>query len=634
MPLVSFSRRPARLSFRLALMLSTPLAPAAADTVFRVDFTQPPRAISPLIYGLNDWSRDSVSNALGFTLERMGGNRMTGYNWETNFSNAGSDYMHHSDNLLVNTLPEAEQSRPGAALRLSVDHARAHGRPSLLTLPLAGYVAADGNGTVSLAQQAPSSRWKAVKTRKGGPYATKPDTSDDFVYLDELVNSLIKTYGTAAEGGVFAYSLDNEPALWASTHSRLHPAKLGVEELIERNADAAAMVKDLDPDAMIFGPALYGWGAYEDLQDAPDWASFESEYDWLISVYLGEMRKRSDAMGRRLLDVLDIHYYPAVAVVTGKDSSGNDVYTRITDSQSNDEALTQARLQATRSLWDASYVEQSWVTQWATGGAPLQVLPRVFDSIGRAFPETLLCISEYDFGGHQNCSGGLAQVDALGIFGRDGLYAACYWGEVTGFVVPAFRLFRDYDGEGSRFGDIALSTTNPNSASFSTYAALDSSTGKLHVILLNKMAQAVEGQLELSGLAADVASVSAYGFSEQTGPEIQSMDTSTIEPAGSLRVALPARSATHYALELTWAGVEVGPLRLERGAGERRFVGKLQAGIGQRLQMQASDDLRTWRNLGDMFIGLGNEVVSDLEAGEDRRFWRAVRAEAVSGASD
>ncbi len=577
--------------------------------------------ISPLIYGLNDWSRDSATASINFTLERQGGNRMSGYNWENNASNAGSDYIHHSDNLLVNTLPSAQQSLPGAAVKLSVDHARGAGRPSLVTLQLAGYVAADKNGTVTEAQKAPSSRWKQVVVNKGSAYTLTPSTSDAYVYLDEQVNFLIQTYGTASEGGVFAYSLDNEPALWSHTHPRIHPNKAGVAEIIERGAEAAAMVKRLDLDALVFGPALWGWGAYQNFSDAPDWSSFSGSYDWFISAYLAGMKARSDSAGRRLLDVLDIHYYPEAAAVTGQDSGGNDVYTRVTDSSSNNEALTQERLQAPRSLWDPTHTEQSWVSTWITRG-PLRLFSRVFPSIDTHYPDTKLAITEYDYGGHQNYSGGLAQADVLGIYGKYGVYAACFWGNVEGYIIPAFKLYRDYDGQGATFGNIAFPVSNPAPESYSSYLSTDAERGSIHLVLINKTGTASSISVGQSGGRLAFEKAKVYGFDSANGASLRQYDDVQDMGLGGFSYTLPACSALHFVIEQPALGSE--ELRVERSQVAGKLCLLFKGRSGHRYQLQHSSDLAEWTDIGEELTGSGLVTYSEqaMPANEQPGFWR------------
>ena len=75
---------------------------------------------------------------------------------------------------------------------------------------MAGYVAADKAGTVLESEAAPSSRWKEVKFKKDTALTLEPDVTDDYVYMDEYVNYLVKTLGDSTTStGIQAYSLDN-----------------------------------------------------------------------------------------------------------------------------------------------------------------------------------------------------------------------------------------------------------------------------------------------------------------------------------------------------------------------------------------------------------------------------------------
>src|SRR4051794_5477129 len=65
-----------------------------ATVSIAVDQDRP--ATSPLIYGSNQ-----DDGQTRWTIRRYGGNRLTGYNWENNFSSAGSDYQQSSDDFLL-----------------------------------------------------------------------------------------------------------------------------------------------------------------------------------------------------------------------------------------------------------------------------------------------------------------------------------------------------------------------------------------------------------------------------------------------------------------------------------------------------------------------------------------------------
>ncbi|MCX7911266.1 MAG: hypothetical protein N2505_06805, partial [Endomicrobia bacterium] len=80
---------------------------------FTINTQQERKSISPYIYGTNQ-DREGVKN----TARRFGGNRTTGYNWENNASNAGSDWYHHSDYYIPSDMgiPQSEWSIPGRCL--------------------------------------------------------------------------------------------------------------------------------------------------------------------------------------------------------------------------------------------------------------------------------------------------------------------------------------------------------------------------------------------------------------------------------------------------------------------------------------------------------------------------------------
>ncbi len=66
-------------------------------------------------------------------------------------------------------------------------------------------------------------RFHQSPARKGAAFSLVPDTSDAFVYQDEYINFLDKTYvgAFAAANNPIFISMDNEPDLWHTTHARL-----------------------------------------------------------------------------------------------------------------------------------------------------------------------------------------------------------------------------------------------------------------------------------------------------------------------------------------------------------------------------------------------------------------------------
>jgi len=161
-----------------------------------------------------------------------------------------------------------------------------------------------------------------------------------------------------------------------------------------------------------------------------------------------------------------------------------------------------ARIQAPRSLWDPTYTEQSWITN-SNGHQPIRLLPDMTERVEKHYPKTKLSISEYDFGGRKTISGALAQADALGIFGRFGLFAACHWGlnHDDHAAFAGFEAFSNYDRAGSKFGDLELPVSGENPELNSVYASLDSKIpGRLTLVVINKSPKSQSMHVILQGV--------------------------------------------------------------------------------------------------------------------------------------
>jgi mannan endo-1,4-beta-mannosidase len=240
---------------------------------------------------------------------------------------------------------------------------------------------------------------------------------------------------------------------------------------------------------------------FYDLQSAPDWQRVKAGFSWYLDYYLDTMKKAEATSGKRLLDVLDVHWYP--------EARGDH---RITDGDAASSADAAARMQAPRSLWDASYHENSWIQQALPAFLPL--LPRLRQSIAQYYPGTKLAITEYDYGARNAISGGITQADVLGVFGREGVYIATIWGigATDQYALAGFQLYRDYDGRRGTFGSTSVRATSADIASLSAYASIDGSDASVvHLVLLNKSASdTIAAKIQLSG--GDYSRGDVYGF--------------------------------------------------------------------------------------------------------------------------
>jgi mannan endo-1,4-beta-mannosidase len=276
------------------------------------------------------------------------------------------------------------------------------------------------------------------------------------------------------------------------------------------------------------------------LQDAADWASVKGNNEWYVQYFLAQMAAASNKAGARLLDVLDLHYY--------SEAQGNG--TRV---QSGTTENAGARVQSTRSLWDPTYQysatdptvgENSWITQWNDA---IQLIPRVNGYIRNLYPGTKFAITEYDFGAANHVSGGIAEADALGIYGREGLYFAARWGDPGSYTDAAYLLYLNYDGTGSHFGNISVKTTTTDVVNVPAYASIDESDPSvLHVILINRNLTAAQTASVSIGGTSTYGSAQAWGFD---GTSAKLSNKGAVPVSGNaFSLSLPALSAMHVVL--------------------------------------------------------------------------------------
>ncbi|MDP3235499.1 MAG: glycoside hydrolase family 44 protein [Myxococcales bacterium] len=458
-----------------------PVSPGAGQVSFVIRADSDVHPISPLIYGVNQ-VRGLTTTQRGVGLVRAGGNRWTAYNWETNASNAGIDYQNQNDAYLMQGFSNV--TTPGEAVRVRTANALANGAAMMVTVPIQGYVAADmqGNGDVNQSSNYLQTRFKQTVARKNAAFSLSPNTSDGVVYQDEFVNWLKTQYPTSFNGASskILISLDNEPDLWSDSHPRIQPSMVTSASLISKTIEFASAVKSVIPTALVTGFVSYGYYGFATLQ-----GGYSGDF---TAHFLTQLRVASASANTRLLDVLDLHWYP--------EATGDGQ--RITGTSTSAGSVT-ARVQAPRSLWDPTYTETSWVAN-AEGG-PIQLIPKMKARIAANYPGTKLGFTEYSYGGGAHISGAIAQADVLGIFGREDVYLANFWelNEPTDFIYAGMRAFTSFDEAGAHFGDTSVRASSSNVTSTSVYASIDASNrSRMVIVAINKTGAPVTASLSLA----------------------------------------------------------------------------------------------------------------------------------------
>lgn len=525
--------------------------PTAPVTTANVTVTVNPAAIhpiSPYIYGVNIASVPSVYPAgtaselpSDLPFDRLGGNRLTAYNWETNFSNAGSDYLYQNDG----GSPVA-----GADITNFVASDQGRGMTSLITVQMQGLVAGDANGPVSVASPPDLSRFKTVVFKKStvsaAPFTTAPPTTDANVYMDEFLWAVDQRFsgqgifGTAPTSQRVFVSLDNEPELWNGTHLEIQGAAAVTSgAYIAKTIGLATALKTQFPNLVVFGPAHYGiYGIFAWNGDGTA-SPAHSGSNWFSDNYLTAIKAASTSFGRPLVDVYDFHWYSEAT-----DGGGNRVVSlngsSLTDSQ------VQAIVQSPRSLWDATYTENSWVPGML--GGPIQILSRLQAKIAAKNPGMKLAITEYNNGGAQHIAGTIAQADNLGIFGAQDLFAANLWSLVTQepYLLAGFRAFRNFDGASHHFGNTSVQAVSSDASKVVVYVSTDSSRpGRVVMVAINRSTatqtttvagQPLSGTAHLYQMTAATASAQSVVRPVAAGTQAAS--------GSSLTLALPGLSVT------------------------------------------------------------------------------------------
>ena len=467
------------------VLLSPSLANAQNPAVtVNVDANANRHAINPNIYGVAHATTAQL-NDLNSPLNRNGGNNTTRYNWQLNADNRGNDWYYES--IAESNATAGERGDTFFA------NSRAANAQAMLTIPMIDWVAKLGSNrgklaSFSIAKYGPQTgndwQWfpdagNGILTN--GQYVTGNNPNDANVPSNSLfqqgwVQHLVSRWGTNANGGLRYYILDNEPSIWHSTHRDVHPTGATMDEIKNKIFDYAGKIKAVDPSALVVGPEEWGWSGYlfsgydQQYGSTHGWSSLPDRNNhggadylpWLLD----QLRQNNATTGKRLLDIFTVHYYPQGGEFSDDVSS----------------AMQLRRNRSTRSLWDPGYVDETWIND------RVQLIRRVKNWVNTFYPGTQTGITEYNWGAENHINGATAQADILGIFGREGLDLAARW-TTPALSTPtykAMKMYRNYDGNKSTFGDTSVAATMSNPDTVAAFAAQRSADAVLTVMVISK----------------------------------------------------------------------------------------------------------------------------------------------------
>ena len=529
--------------------------PTAAGPALLVDAGNQTHPISHDIYGMNAYLLDGTAadaSAVApahISIDRWGGDSTERYNYKLDVTNSIADYYFENS---PGTGGDGWQPVSGVtAFDALVNSNNANGIRTLGTVPVLGWVAKDstscsypqstypnqasyspsgcGNGKYANGVNGCTNTSGCNIVRNNPAVTSIPEPAPappapakvnaawaGDTWAGSWVNYLVNKFGPGNPGGasgkgVSIYDLDNEPTWWDANDVDVHPVPFTYDEVTNGGIGTALAIKTEDPTALVSGPIIDFWWAYfyskKDIESG--WGTGPCFQPWsnpadrtahngtpLIEYYLQQFAQAQSTYGIRLLDYVDLHTYFA-----GTYNSNSVAFTT-----AGDTGAQQVRLNSTRALWDPGYTDPNFpqpnyttdANYTASCTTPLQapqLIPMMKAWVAKDYPGTKLAIDEYNWGGMESINGALAQADILGIFGREGLDLGTMWpssdpsGQIPGMM--SFAMYRNYDGNNSTFGDIALASTSTASGAdaegtVAIYGALRSSDNAVTIMVINK----------------------------------------------------------------------------------------------------------------------------------------------------
>lgn len=308
--------------FMIALLVFTIEAISQNDVQITIDASSTPKPISPWIYGRNNSLSKSASSPVTASqwqrlrdagvnmLREGGGNNSTKYNWRRKMSS-------HPD--WYNNVYAQDWDYAARTLQQNLPHAQ-----GLWTLGLIGWAAKTNAHNFGDWAYNQSKWWSGVNQNLAGGGVLNPEggskalkDGNPSLYLEEwpvdsVVGILKHWFG---ESGIklnpnnFLYwNMDNEPEIWNGTHDDVMPVMISAEEFMQRYFETAKKARAIFPDIKIAGPVpanewqWYNWNGNR--------ISYKGRNHVWLEYFIRRVAEEQAESGIRLLDVLDIHFYP------------------------------------------------------------------------------------------------------------------------------------------------------------------------------------------------------------------------------------------------------------------------------------------------------------------------------------
>jgi hypothetical protein len=465
------------LKYLFILLISTNVGLAQTAVRIDIDLTKSKIPVSPFIYGkngvlpstfLSSGTTADITKAreAGVRFVRQsGGNNSTKYNWRNQLSSHPDWYNNVYANNWDNAAKNMLDKMPGVE--------------GMWSFQLIGKSAANTKNNFNDWGFNQSQGWAGVgQNLAGGGQPNKSGTNNGKALVegnpalytmnwpaDSTVGILDKWFGPKGLGydktRIRYWDMDNEPEIWSGTHDDVMPTQCTAEEFMQLYFKVAKAARAKHPDIKLVGPVTANeWQWYRYGNDGIP--SGGKKYCWL-EFFIKRISEEEKATGIRLLDVIDIHYYPG----------------------STDAATC---LQFHRVFFDRNYVypEANGVHTlnggWDTSISKEYVLGRCADWLTKyigANHGVGLAITETGMASKDANVQALWYASTMGEFMKNGVTIFTPWSWDTG-MWEALHLFSRYNQKNF------VKATSQDELLVSAYPTTDVNNDSLSVVLINR----------------------------------------------------------------------------------------------------------------------------------------------------
>jgi hypothetical protein len=462
------------LKILLLLLISVNTGISQTSVRIDIDLTKGKKTVSPLIYGKNNVLSNTFGSPVssedlikakdaGIRLIRQGGgNNSTKYNWRMKLTSHPDWYnnVYFTDwDYAAKTMLE---KLPGVQ--------------GMWSFQLLGKAASDTKNNFDDWTYNQSKWWEGVIQNLAG--GGQPNSTGGVkalvegnpnLYLmdwpaDSTVGILNKWFGTKGLGydknSIRYWSMDNEPEIWYGTHDDVMKTQCSAEEFMQLYFKVAKAARAKFPEIKLVGPVpanewqWYNWNGGILING--------KTYPWL-EFFIRRIAEEEKASGIKLLDILDIHFYPGTS-----DAAQSVQLHRVYF----DRTFAFPEANGIRSInggWDTSLNKEyilgrcaDWLTNYMG----------VDNGIGLAVTETAIASKDPNVQA-------VWYASTLGEFMKNGVEIFTPWSWEVG-MWETLHLFSRYNQKNY------VQAVSQNETLISAYPSVNNSTDSISVILVNR----------------------------------------------------------------------------------------------------------------------------------------------------